>query len=109
MANPNTSVYQKRGALYLLVSLLTFIDSLFGYFIFNFKATSTYEHMAAQYGRIWSSNMNCQKYAREFITEALGLDWPNDVSVAGDTIPTIIDLSIFVSTKEKRKKISWTF
>ena len=65
--------------------------------------------MAAQYGHIWSSNMNCQKYAREFITEALGLDWPNDVPVPGDTIPIIIDLSIFCisthnSTKERKKK-----
>jgi hypothetical protein len=109
MANSNISVYQKRSLLYQLVSLLPFIGSLFEYFIFNFQATSTYEHMAAQYGLIWSSNMNCQKYTREFIAEALGLDWPNHVPVAGDTIPIIIDLSIFCistnnSTKNQKKK-----
>jgi hypothetical protein len=53
--------------------------------------------------------MNCQKYAREFITEALGLDWPDHVPVAGDEIPIIVDLSIFCmsttnSTKNRKEK-----
>jgi hypothetical protein len=53
--------------------------------------------------------MNCQKFARTFINEAMGLDWPIDVPVASDDIPIIIDLSIFFmsttnATKNRKEK-----
>jgi hypothetical protein len=48
--------------------------------------------MATQYDQIWSFNMNCQKFAHEFITKALGLNWPNDVRMAGDTVPIMVDI-----------------
>jgi hypothetical protein len=68
--------------------------------------------MVHQHGLTWSADMNCQKFARTFINEAMGLDWPVDVPVAGDDIPVIIDVSIFwmsttnatKSRKEKKNK-----
>lgn len=44
---------------------------------------------------IWSSTMNCQQFARRFVIEGLGLNWPNDVQVADDTLPTSIDTDVF--------------
>ncbi len=65
--------------------------------------------MVHQHGLKWSSYMNCQKFARTFINEAMGLDWPIDVPVASDDIPIIIDLSIFFmsttnATKNRKEK-----
>jgi hypothetical protein len=67
--------------------------------------------MAAQYNQIWSATMNCQKFAHKFITEVLGLNWPDNVQVAGDVIPVVIDAAIFCistsnSTKKKKKRKS---
>ncbi|CAM4849315.1 unnamed protein product [Rotaria magnacalcarata] len=45
--------------------------------ILQHLVSSVYSEMAAEYDQIWSSNMNCQNFARKFITEALGLNWPN--------------------------------
>jgi hypothetical protein len=71
------------------------------------KGTCIYFRMASQYQPIWSSNMNCQKFARLFLMEGLGLLWPEDISVAGDILPVTIDISIFFmssSNKIKKKK-----
>jgi hypothetical protein len=54
--------------------------------------------------------MNCQKFAHEFLTKVLGLNWPNDdVPMAGDTVPIMVDIGRFCIstsnlTKEKRNK-----
>jgi hypothetical protein len=48
--------------------------------------------------------MNCQQFARLFIVEALGLDWPMDLQVEGDVLPISIDIgSFFISKKTARK------
>jgi hypothetical protein len=52
----------------------------------------------------WTSTLNCQQFARDFVTQALGLRWPN-IEVAGDTLPLIIDLGIILlSSKENIKE-----
>ncbi|CAF1137032.1 unnamed protein product [Rotaria sordida] len=40
----------------------------------------------------WTSSLNCQKFARAFLIDGLGLKWP-DIAVAGDQLPLVIDFS----------------
>ena len=48
--------------------------------------------------------MNCQQYSRLFLTDGLGLIWPEDMAVVGDILPVIIDVSIlFISSTNKIK------
>ncbi len=63
-----------------------------------------FKSMLTQHDQICSSNMNCQQFARLFIVEALGLDWPMDLQVEGDVLPISIDIgSFFISKKTARK------
>jgi hypothetical protein len=51
-----------------------------------------------------SSTMNCQQFARLFLMEGLGLTWPEDIVVAGDILPVIIDVVVlYTSSKNKVK------
>jgi len=48
--------------------------------------------------------LNCQQFAGVFVTQALGLRWP-DIEVADDKLPLIIDLrTMYLSFKENIKK-----
>jgi hypothetical protein len=44
---------------------------------------------------VWSSSINCQQFARRFVTETLGLKWPNGIQVTGDKLPISVDIGIF--------------
>jgi hypothetical protein len=60
--------------------------------------------MVETYGLKWSANLNCQQFALRFIEEAIGLNWPNDVLVAGDKLPVMIDISVLNISSKNRKK-----
>jgi len=51
-------------------------------------------------GNLWSARVNCQQYAR-YMANFLGVCWPDDVSVVGDMVPAIIDLTIFSANSRK--------
>ena len=61
--------------------------------------------MAETYEQKWSANLNCQPFARRFVEEVIGLSWPNDVSVAGDELPVMIDIGVlYISSKNKKRR-----
>jgi hypothetical protein len=53
----------------------------------------------------WSSSVNCQQFARYFVLDGLGLDWPNNINIADDVLPMSIDIAILmISSTNKTKK-----
>ena len=48
--------------------------------------------------------MNCQQFARLFLTEGLGLIWPEDIAVADDILPVVIDVSILCMSSTNKIK-----
>jgi hypothetical protein len=62
--------------------------------------------MITDNGDQWNSRMNCQQFCRQFVTDGLGLDWPNEIEVGGDSIPVSIDIGPDPpsSTHEKKTK-----
>ncbi len=70
------------------------------------QATNVYYQIVGQNENKerWTAVLNCKQFARVFVTQALGLRWP-DIEVAGDTLPLIIDLrTMYLSSKKNRKK-----
>ncbi len=63
---------------------------------FVFKASAVYKDMVPNDEERWSAVLNCQQFAYRFTLEALGLQWPNDINVAGDVLPTSIDVGIML-------------
>ena len=51
--------------------------------------------------------MNCQQYVRQSI-ESFGLQIPDGIHLAGDTLPVIIDLAILMMQKKQQKRMNQT-
>jgi hypothetical protein len=47
--------------------------------------------------------VNCQQYVRQLV-ESFGLQIPDGIQLAGDTLPIIIDLAILVMQKKATKE-----
>ncbi|CAF1320584.1 unnamed protein product [Rotaria sp. Silwood1] len=75
LINPQIAVAYKQSLLHFLTSYL-------------------YSHMAELYEQKWSASLNCQQFARRFIEETIGLNWPDGVSVAGDIVNEIPEVNM---------------
>jgi hypothetical protein len=50
----------------------------------------------------WSSTVNCQKISHHFVVDALGLQWPSNLDIAGDVLPLSIDIGILLISKTNK-------
>ncbi|CAF1609646.1 unnamed protein product [Rotaria magnacalcarata] len=78
LINPQIAVAYKQSLLHSLTS-------------------SLYSHMAELYEQKWSASLNCQQFARRFIEETIGLNWPDGVLVAGDVLPVMINFNVLIA------------
>ncbi len=77
-----------------------FVSSLFIDF-FTFKVSAIYQRMLFNNEEKWISSVNCQQFVREFVLDALGLEWPNNINIAGDVLPVSIDIVILLDFIDK--------
>ncbi len=94
IVNTQIDTHSKQHLLSLLVNFI-FISSLSKIFSI-FKASAVYGQMVMNSEERWSSSVNCQQFAHHFVVEALGLQWPINLDIAGDVLPLSIDIGILL-------------
>jgi len=53
--------------------------------------------------KVWSSTINSHQFACRFVVDALGLNSLNNIKVAGDTLPILVDIGILLISKINNK------
>ncbi|CAF1481371.1 unnamed protein product [Adineta ricciae] len=62
--------------------------------LLSLLAAGVYGQMVMRNGERWSSSVNCQQFSHHFVVDALGLEWPTNLDIAGDVLPVSIDIGI---------------